>query len=160
MVVVAVVVVVKKTADTQPAGMPVKPQPRPVVVLCRMITIGGKYKTNILIIQTEVTICKPHSMAHTGSLYIRSSTKRPKKESETQNRKPQTGFPYNFFQKIDRGGHPEPENWVSDRKQTGPHRQNYKQKRAICFRTVTILNFFRKLFVRYDRYPYLCFRHK
>ena len=53
---VVVVVVVKVYA--QPAGLPINPQPRPVIAICRLVTIIGKYKTNILKIQIEVTIRK------------------------------------------------------------------------------------------------------
>ena len=58
-VVVAVVVVaavVKTYART--SGLPINPQPRPIIVICRSITIVGKYKTNISEIQIEVTIRK------------------------------------------------------------------------------------------------------
>jgi len=54
--VVVVVVVVKVYA--QPAGLPINPQPRPVIAICRLVTIIGKCKTNILKIQIEVTIRK------------------------------------------------------------------------------------------------------
>jgi hypothetical protein len=35
-------------------------------VLCRLVTIVGKYKTNILIIQIHVTICKRPAVAQTA----------------------------------------------------------------------------------------------
>lgn len=48
------------------------------------------------------------------------------------------------------------QNRVSDRKQIQPATNRYKAERKICFRTVIILNFFRKLFVQLIQYSYLC----
>ena len=52
--------------------------------------------------------------------------------------------------------HPEAKIPVSNCKQTRAVTHSCELQERICFRTVTILNFFRKLFVQLIQYSYLC----
>lgn len=52
--------------------------------------------------------------------------------------------------------HPETKTPVSNCKQTRAVTHSCELQERICFRTVTILNFFRKLFVQLIQYSYLC----
>ena len=52
--------------------------------------------------------------------------------------------------------HPEVKMPVSNCKQTRAVTHSCELQERICFRTVTILNFFRKLFVQLIQYSYLC----
>ena len=84
MVVVVVAAVVKTYART--TGLPINPQPRSVIVICRSITIVGKYKTNISEIQIEVTIRKSAPENAEGlSIYIGVAPKGAKRDSGLEN---------------------------------------------------------------------------
>ncbi|MCD8034769.1 MAG: hypothetical protein LUF83_10820, partial [Alistipes sp.] len=84
---------VKIPVWTQPTGLPINPQPRPVIVICRSVTIIGKCKTNILKIQIKVTIRKT-SAENTGGpfIYIGIAQKGAKQLHRIKNGSP-AGYP-------------------------------------------------------------------
>jgi len=88
-VVVVVVVVVVVKVYAQPPGLPINPQPRPVIVICRLVTIIGKYKTNILKIQIRVTIRNTVPKNPKGLfIYIGVAQKGAKQFSQIKNESP------------------------------------------------------------------------